>query len=157
MKLYILPENVSIFHFILKRNKACHGWLRRLRTSPPWTSPPGHLPPDTSPRTFPPTSLSRTFPPPGLPPPPHTENIFRTIVHTALRTILSTVTMKDRPVRSSATIRSEEVQDNYSTKVAGGTIRMHKKCRLLAVSKLRTQKQRSLEVTTSAAVDSSLK
>ena len=62
--------------------------------------------------------------------------------------------MKDRPVRSSATIRSEEVQDNYSTKVAGGTIRMHKKCRLLAVSKLRTQKQRSLEVTTSAAVAS---
>ena len=36
----------------------------------PWTSlPPGHFPPDTSPRTFPPTSLSRTFPPPGLFPP----------------------------------------------------------------------------------------
>ena len=76
--------------------KTVVGSLPRLRTSPP-----GHLPP----RTFPPTSLSRTFPPPGLFP-PHTENIFRTIVHTALRTILSTVTMKDRPVRSSATITS---------------------------------------------------
>ena len=75
--------------------KTVVGSLSRLRTSPP-----GHLPP----RTFPPTSLSRTFPPSGLP--PHPENMFRTIVHTALRTILSTVTMKDRPVRSSATITS---------------------------------------------------